>query len=251
MYKIYLAGLITLFIYVSCKDTITNPIKPDYGITGRIIDESGKPISNVNVYYLLNFSYIPNIQISDKSLNETNVDSFGFDLSQNFPNPVYNSCFIRYSLNSDADIELKITECFSGKVKYSFSKASYYGLYQHYFKNIVDSLQLENGFYKVELKAFNSGALTYASEKKMVVISDLGRPGSISDKNGKYYFDYDKSSIGDTLIYSLSDGYSYQIVIDKTVNLLFQKQGYSSEIINTTLYREVLLNRDVVMKEKE
>ena len=251
MNKIYLISWFVLITFLSCDDSITNPPEPDYGVTGKIIDESGNPLNNVKVYYLFNFTYIPNQSNSDKLLNDTEVDSFDYELFQNFPNPVYKSSFIRYSLNSDADIELTLTELYSGLVKYSVSKPSYYGIYQHYFNNIVDSLQLENGFYKVEFKAFKNGVLKYKSEKKLVVISDLGRPCSISDKNGKYYFDYDKSSIGDTLTYTFDEEYSYTSVIDKSVNLLLQKEGFYNEIVNTSLYKGILINRDVVMRKVE
>lgn len=251
MIKIYLACFLVLLIFLSCDDTIITPPEPELGVTGKVIDEYGNPLSDVKVFYLFNFNYIPNLPSSDNLLNDTEIDSFNYELFQNFPNPVYNSSFIRYSLNSDADIELTLTELYSGLVKYSVSKPSYYGIYQHYFNNIVDSLQLENGFYKVEFKAFKNGILKYKSEKKLVVISDLGKPCSTSDKNGKFYFDYDKSFIGDTLTYAIDDQYSYTLQIDKSVNLIFRKEGYFDETINTTLYKDILLNRDVVMRKEE
>lgn len=251
MIKIYLIGVLVLIIFLSCDDTSIIPPESEFGVTGRVIDESGNPITNVRVYYLFNFTYIPHLPGSDKPLNETKIDSFDYELFQNFPNPVYNSSFIRYSINSDADIELTLTELNSGIVKYSVTKPSYYGIYQHYFNNIVDSLQLENGFYKVEFKAFKNGILKYKSEKKLVVVSDLGKPCSTSDKNGKFYFDYDKSFIGDTLTYSTDDEYSYTLQIDKSVNLILRKEGYFDETINITLYKNILLNRDVVMRKEE
>ena len=117
------------------------------------MDESGNTISGVKVYYLFNYYYIPNLTATDKPMNETEVDSFGYALYQNFPNPVYNSSFIRYSLAADMNIELTVKESFSGTVKYTYSGFNFYGLYQHHFDEIVSSLQLENGCYLIVLKA--------------------------------------------------------------------------------------------------
>ena len=247
---VYVFALAAL-LFFSCDDEILYPPEKNYGINGRIMDESGNPISGVKVYYLFNYYSIPNLPAPDKPMNEAEVDSFGYALYQNFPNPVYNSSFIRYSLAADMDIELTVKECFSGTIKYIYSGYFYYGLYQHHFNEIVNSLQLENGCYSVMLKVSKNGILEYEAEKKMFVISDIGKPNSFSDGSGKYFFDYNKACIGDTLLHTTDGENIYPNVINNQVYLLFKKDGFLTETISTTLYSEILLDRDVILKLEE
>jgi len=247
---VYVIGL-TALLFVSCADEILNPPEVNYGINGRIMDESGNPISGVKVYYLFNYSNIPNLPAPDKPINKADVDSFGYAFYQNFPNPVYNSSFIRYSLAADMDIELTVKENFTGTIKYTHSGFNFYGLYQHHFNEIVNSLQLENGSYTIAIKVSKNGTLKYEAAKKMFVISDIGKPNSISDRNGNYFFDYNKACIGDTLLYTSDGEYIYTNIIYNQVNLLFKKDGFLTETISTTLLPTILLNRDVILKLEE
>jgi len=247
---IYAFALAAL-LFFSCDDEILIPPVENYGINGRIMDESGNPISGVQVYYLFNYYYMPNLTATDKPMNETEVDSFGYALYQNFPNPVYNSSFIRYSLAADMDVELTVKENSTGTVKYKYSGFNYYGLYQHHLNEIVTSFQLENGGYTIALKVSKNGAFKYEAEKKMIVISDIGKPNSVSDGNGKYFFDYNKACIGDTLLYTTDGEHIYPNEITNQVNLLFKKDGFLTETISTSLYPEILLDRDVILKVEE
>ncbi|MEW6006011.1 MAG: hypothetical protein AB1695_11925 [Stygiobacter sp.] len=249
-YKIYLFTL-TALLFVNCADEILNPPTENYGIKGRIMDESGNSISGVKVYYLFNYSYLPKLTTIHKLMNKNDVDSFGYALYQNFPNPVYNSSFIRYSLAADMNIELTVKEDFTGKVKYTNSGFNSYGLYQYHFNEIVNSLQLENGSYTIILKVSKNGTLKYEAKKKMFVISDIGKPNSLSDKNGQYFIDYKKACIGDTLLYSTDGEHIFPDIINNYVNLLFKKDGFLPEIISTRLYSSVLLNRDVILKSEQ
>ena len=108
---VYVFVVLAIF-FIGCDEEILYPPEKNYGINGRIMDESGNTISGVKVYYLFNYYYIPNLTATDKPMNETEVDSFGYALYQNFPNPVYNSSFIRYSLAADMNIELTVKEKF-------------------------------------------------------------------------------------------------------------------------------------------
>ena len=243
--------LVLSLLFIGCNDEILFTPEKNYGINGRILNESGDPIPGVKIYCLFDYYYIPNLTIPNKPMNEAEVDSFGYSLYQNFPNPIYNSSFLRYSIASDMDIELTVKECFSGTIKYVYSGYFYYGLYQHHFNEIVNSLQLENGCYSVILKVSKNGIPNYEAEKKMFVISDIGKANSVSDGSGKYIFDYKKACIGDTLFYTTDGENIYPNVIDNQVNLLFKKDGFLTEIVSTTLYSEILLDRDVILKLEE
>lgn len=238
-------------LFVSCDDEILSPPVENYGIHGRMMDESGNHISGVKVYYLFNYNYISNLTATDKPMNEAEVDSFGYALYQNFPNPVYNSSFVRYSLAADMNIELTVKENYTGTIKYNYSGFYFYGMYQHHLNEIVTSFQLENGSYTIALKVSKNGTLKYEAAKKTFVISDIGKPNSISDGNGKYFFDYNKACIGDTLLSTTDGEHIYPNVITNQVNLLFKKDGFLTETISTTLYPKILLDRDIILKLKE
>lgn len=250
--KKYLFIVLSLvFLLISCKDDIVAPVPENYGLTGRVLDKSGNIIPGVKIYCLFNYYYLPNTEMLNITNKVSDVDSFGNELYQNFYNPVYNSTFLRYSLAADADIELLIREKITGQVKYEYSGFQYYGLYQHYMNKIVDSLQLENGNYTISLKISVNGVTQFQDEKTMFVISELGTPNSISNENGWYFFDYNKASIADTIFYTVDGQNIYVQKITNQINLLFRKDGYLDETIRTELYPDILLGRDVILKEED
>ncbi len=251
MKKYLLFALSILLLLISCDDNIVTPEPNNYGLTGRVLDKSGNIIPGVKIYCLFNYHYFPNPEIPDLLFKNTKVDSFGYALEQNFYNPVYNSTFLRYSLASDADVELVIRERNTGLIKYTYSDYQYYGLYQHYLNKIVDSLQLENGSYFISLKVSENGVTQFQDEKKMYVISELGTPNAISDENGRYFFDYKKATISDTVFYTVDGQNIHPQVITNYINFIFKKDGYLPETINTELYQDILLGRDVILKEEE
>lgn len=250
MKNLYFLSILIL-IFVSCETDIVNPPIANYGITGRVLDEAGNAITGVKIYCLFNYYYFRNSETHISDYINIEVDSFSYSLGQNFPNPVNNSTFLRYSLETDADIELNITNQNSGLVVYTYIDHKYYGLHQHHFNELVDSLQLENGCYIISLKVVKDGFMMFQEERKMFVISDLGKANSVSDDKGIYYFDYNKSSINDTIYYT-HDGQSiYPLEIDNSMNFIFKKDGYVTEYVSTKLYDGVLLNRDVLLLKEE
>lgn len=243
--------LIISFLIIGCDDDTLTPLENAYGLTGRILDESGNTIDGAKIYYMFNYNYFPTSQLYKPFLTPANTDSFGYSFNQNFPNPVYNSSFVRYSLGSDVSIELTIAEKKSGKIKYSYSNYNYYGLYQHYFNNLVDSLQLENGCYVLSIKAITEGTTVFYDEKTMFVLSDLGAPNYTSDKYGRYFFDYNNASIGDTIDFTYDGENIYSRYINSQVNFLVKKDGYIPEVVNIELYKTILINQDIILKEEE
>jgi hypothetical protein len=251
MKKYMFIGLALVFLLISCEDDIVAPVPDNYGLTGRVLDKSGNIITGVKIYCLFNYYYFPNPEVPNLPYKISSVDSFGNALYQNFYNPVYNSAFVRYSLAADMDIKLVIKEYNTGLIKYNYSGYQYYGLYQHYLNKMVDSLQLENGCYIISLDLSKDGVTQFQDEKKMYVVSDLGAPNSLSDENGRYFFDYNKAFIADTIFYTVDGQNIYPQIIINQINFVFKKDGYLPEKISTELYPDILLGRDVILKEEE
>jgi len=247
----YIFCSLLLFIFISCEDEIVTPPEKNYGIQGRVLDENGNAIDGADIYCLFNYSYLPTQEFIVFPSNNTQVDSFGNALFQNFPNPVYNSSFARYSLADDMDVELTVKDNSTGNIRYTFSEFQNYGLYQHHLNEIVSSLQLENGAYNISLKISNNSEVKYKSEKTMFVVSDIGKPNTVSDKQGKYLFNYNDACIGDTIVVTSDGSNLYPEIISNEINLLFEKEGYIPVLINADLYSGILLTRDVILQKEE
>ncbi len=227
MKKYYLFCSLLIFIFISCEDEIVTPLEKKYGIQGRILDENGDAIAGANIYCLFNYSYLPTQELQVLPFNNTEADSFGNALYQNFPNPLYNSSFIRYSLANAMDVELTVKDNSPGNIRYTFSEFQTYGLYQHHLNEIVNSLQLENGAYNISLKVSDNSVVKYKSEKVMFVVSDIGKPNAVSDNQGKFLFNYKDACIGDTIVVTFDGSNLYPEIITNEINLLFKKKDTS------------------------
>jgi hypothetical protein len=243
--------VIISLIFNSCSKSGINEPEQLYGLQGIVKDTVGKPLNDVSIYCLFSYSYIPNgSYVPEPVPKPTEVDSFTFKLEQNFPNPVYNSSFVRFAIPDDMNIEFTLKEKLSGSVKYDLSGFYYYGLYQNYLENIVTNYQLENSCYIMHLEAGKNGNPGFTAEKKLFVVSDIGKPNTESESNGYYFFDYKKACIGDTIISTLDGTNTNPILITNEINLLFKRDGYLPEIIKVSLYPELLINRDVILKKE-
>ena len=253
--KILFILLISIFIVLlcsSCKDTVSSAPYQPYGVYGRIVDTSGVPLSNVQIYCLFNYSWAPNYLPSISSMNKTaGVDSFGFELKQNYPNSVNNSTFIRFSLPSKCKVTLSLVQKSTGDEKYSYTNDYDYGYYQYPLINIVKEHQLTNGRYDLFLKAAQNGQIKYQANKTMFVISDSGKPNCISNNSGSYVFNYDDACIGDPLILAANQYQEDTTWVLNYIYLLFRKEGYYSEIRQFYLYPNLLFSQDVIMTKKE
>lgn len=248
-YIVYVFAL-TALLFFSCDDEILYPPEKNYGITGKIYDDSGNPIAGVKIYYLFNYMDIPIYSAVEKATNNVSSADFGNKLYQNFSNPVYNSTFMRFSLDSETDLKFELKEKKSSKVIHSFSGRYSYGLYQHYFNKIVDSLDLENGMYIMELETSLGGTIKFKDQKTLVVASDLGKPNCFSDNNGDYLFNYSNAFIGDTINFTLDGENIYPNQVSNSVFLLFRKEGYYSKSVGYEIFPTILLNQDIVLYQE-
>lgn len=244
----------------ACKNDEPTEPKPDlhYGLTGTVKDTSGTVLEGVSIYcyfYYPSPNSIPfanNIQLNTDGpvrLGKTAV--FDFTFSQNFPNPVYNSTYVRFALPSDSHVELKITRG-SSNTFYSYSADCLSGLYQLYLESIVDSLKLKNGPYMISFSARTVKGEEFNAQKPMFVISDKGAPGAVTDSKGQYYFPFNDAFVGDSLVQVTADNYGgYTEYLNNNVNLVVKKNGYLTRVFSASLYSQVLLHYDIIMFKED
>jgi hypothetical protein len=238
------------FFVTACTDNGTGPTsdKRHYGLTGSVVNSNGEALDSVTVRCLYTEMSIPPNTVGKMRLNRiSGVDTFAFRLYQNFPNPFSHSTFVRFSLPKAAAIGLSLIDRLDGLTKYTLMDSLSEGLYQVYLYRLVDSLQLRNGPYNCILEARAAGGVRYTASAEMFVISDSGAASFTTDKRGWYVFDYAQAFVGDSLKWT-SDGTNvYTYYLTNTVLLLFQRRGFKSEVIYSTLFPNLLLSRDVVL----
>ncbi len=247
----YLFPLLLLSLYsctvITCPDDIFIS-----GINGIVTDSLGHSLKGVKVFCLYNSSFIPEEPTKDISFLKTlKNNDFNFNLEQNFPNPFSNSTFLRFSLPNRSNVNLEITDSVSNNIVYRFSKELESGYYQLYLKNIVDSLNLKNGPYYYTLNALTDDGTSYSDSKELFIISNKGEPNSRTGHKGYYEFFYANAFVGDSIVVKETENYSDTIILTNKVYLLFEKEGYYSKIIYTTLYPDVELTNDVVLLQKK
>lgn len=235
-----------------CNNNPISPTtKPIYGVGGKIYDTDGSLISDAKIFCLFFLNSIP--------INPTTIDlqkisnsmDFNFELFQNFPNPCSNSLYVRFSLPEKCSIEFTIINESDKKLLYKRSDTLQYGLFQLYFKNIVDSLDIKNGVYLYHLTAVSDSGKTYNSEKSFLVVNDSVNTNAVSDNKGSYFFNIQDAFIGDIVAVMNGDTFAYYQILDTNINLLIVKKGYKSTLINVQLLPEKILNRDIIITKDQ
>ena len=247
---IFLSMMLGVISLQSCKE---NPVSQGpsvtAGVSGIVYDPSGAPLDSVRVYCLYSFN-INYYTMSPRSRIEkvSNADTFGFNLYQNFPNPVQNSTYLRFSIPVPCSVHIMLTDRVNNKVVYSFAESVLEGMYQVFLVDLVDSLQLHNGPYTYEFKASGTGGQQFSGSKEMFVASDLGTPNDVTTANGMYVFDFDNAFAGDSVVVYTSDLYQpYTAMLGKNVNLLFERRGYYSFTSSTYLLPTILIHSDIIL----
>jgi hypothetical protein len=248
--------LVILLLGNGCYDSSTSPIAEggQTGLEGNIVDSTGNPIVRANIFCLYYLNYVPvsPVQLAKTDDFINNITVFDFYLYQNFPNPFSSSSYIRFTLPQECEIELKIREKNTLKTIFQYHEVLPYGIYQLYLDNIVDSLNFRNGVHIYTLQAKGKDGKEYSSERALFIISNLGKPNATSNINGEYFFDYKQAFVGDSVVVNPdgSSNYSYTIILDNNINLLIEKEGYISKIVNIDLYPEILLRHDIVLMKE-
>jgi len=254
-------NLKTIFVGISflllalpaCNEDATAPppiAESKYGLTGIVVDSSGARLDSVAVYCLFHSSFIPPENAGHSLTRVSDADTFDFELYQNFPNPFSHSTFIRFSLPSEIGVRLSIVDRFEGIAKDVYVDNLPLGLYQLYLSRIVDSLNLRNGPHTFLLEATTSGGV-YTLTSEAFVISDSGLPAAATNASGTYVFEYNQAFVGDSVLLTSTGDDIYQFYLTNSVYLLFQRGGYRPETIESEIFQDLLLQRDVVLFKEE
>ena len=179
---IFLFTLVGALCLETCKD---NPVSQGSGgiagVAGTVYDTSGHPLDSVRVYSLYSFNIGYNMMSHRMHVDRiNNVDTFGFNLYQNLPNPIQNSAYLRFSIPVPSSVSISLTDRMNGVVVYSLAESFLDGMYQLYLDNLVDSLQMHNGPYLYKFRAIGNGGQKYSGSKEVFVVSDVGRPNSVT-----------------------------------------------------------------------
>ena len=237
----------------ACKEDATAPppiAESKYGLTGVVVDSSGARLDSVAVYCLFYSSFIPPENAGHSLTRLGDADTFAFELHQNFPNPFSHSTFIRFSFPSQVGVRLSIVDRFDGIAKDVYVDNLPLGLYQLYLSRIVDSLNLRNGPHTFLLEATTTGGV-YTLSSEAFVISDSGLPAAATNTSGTYVFEYNQAFVGDSVMLTSNGDDIYPIFLTNSVYLLFQRDGYRSETIESEIFSDLLLQRDVVLFKEE
>lgn len=92
----------------------SEPMEPEpqvmNGLTGRVVDSSGVTLDSVNIYCYYHFNPGYNLPYYEASIPNMLKKTAGFDysFSGNYPNPVYNSTYIKFSLPGKSQITISV-----------------------------------------------------------------------------------------------------------------------------------------------
>lgn len=237
----------------------SGPMEPEpeamNGLIGRVVDSSGVALDSVSIYcyYLFNPGMIePGYEVSiPNKLKKT----AGFDYSfyGNYPNPVYNSTYVKFSLPpGKSQVTILLTRKSASKASYVYSGLYDGGLYQYYFKNIVESLKLMNGPYTVSYSAQSDSGRKFSAYGSMFVVSDRGNPNAATNSRGEYYLPFREAFVGDSVVrYDNDFQYPWKYFLGNNTNLYIKRRGFKPLIMQVTIFRNLLLHQDIVLFKEE
>lgn len=248
-------ALIFTFFFYSCKnDTALEPLPGSPGIKGKVTDSTGAALSDVKVCLTFYNNYFPDDSVNSAVVNKirlskiSSTKSYPSQLYQNFPNPVINKTFFRFSIPSEGEVSFKITDKLTKSVVYSYTDNLVGGLYQME-RNLRDSLKLKNGLYSYTLNFKSKTGESFSDTKELFLLSSQSNPNATSDTKGNYFLPYESIFDGDTVIVK-RDEYTGQVkVLGNVVYIQFQKEGYSTTVIQAFLFKDNLLEKNIVMRK--
>ncbi|MCU7492632.1 MAG: hypothetical protein HF312_20555 [Ignavibacteria bacterium] len=241
--------LIFTFIFYSCKSE--TPVAPpvQYGLKGKIVDSSGAAISDVKIRCTFYKNFLPAEADMHAGLSKLNdAKDYQFMLYQNFPNPVLFETFFRFSIPSEGDVTFRIMDRTKPDTFFSLTEKLSAGLYQIGIRNFGDSLKLKNGFYRYSVDFKSKTGATLSDSKELFLISATGNPYAVSDAEGNYFLDYYDIMAGDTLTVKPDENSHSEYILGNEVYLQLEKEGYYPTVIKTSLIKDALLKRDIVMR---
>lgn len=245
-------ALIFSFIFYSCKsETAVEPPPAKYGIQGKVTDDAGAALSNVSIWLTYYYTEGSNNSagLNKASLSKiSSTSDYPFKLYQNFPNPVLYRTFFRFSIPSEGEVSFKITDKLTNEVLYSYSDNLIGGLYQME-RNLRDSLKLKNGIYRYTVNFKSKTGETFSDTKELLLVCFWGNPSTASDAEGNYFLSYNSIFAGDTVVVKPDEYSQSEQVLGNEVYLQFEKEGYYTTPIKASLAKDILLEKNIIMRK--
>lgn len=246
--------LLALAVFsAACTLQSTEPLvePPKAGLYGRVLDTAGVALDSVSMYCFFGM-YVPGSQAKHASVlaRLSDVDTFGFRVYQNFPNPFSHHTYLRFSIPRYSDVRITIIDRLDGSVRYVYFETLFPGLYQLYL-NIVDSLKLRNGPYTYTVEVNAGAGRRYHDSKQLFVASSLGTPNAITNMFGNYSFDVRHAFVGDTVWWTTNGEDVFPFRLTNFTSLVVMRRGYRSATVEVEVYPTLLLQRDIVLRKEE
>lgn len=233
----------------SCEEEDEFGLAP--GLTGIVFDQLGIQLEGVAIrcfYSLYSLPLEPQVDSIKEPLTRLKRLPLELALTQNFPNPVSSSTFIRFSLPSESHIDLTVYDLSAQRIVYRYEDDLPYGFFQLYLENIVDSMQLRNGPYSYSLQVRDVNGRTETRTREMFVASSHSTPYGNTDSFGRFIFDYQHAFIG-TIVYTTTDDtVSSPVVLSNRVMFYLSKAGFAPQFFTVSLLPHNILTRDIVME---
>lgn len=250
-YSAFLLIVILPILISACSDPAEPEQQITNGLAGRIVDSSGVALDSVNIYCY--YSYYPASNSGPyfeaslpKRLNKT--VGLDFTFFRNYPNPVYNSTYIKFALPGKSHIGISVTRSSETKASYVYSDDYQGGLYQYKLNNIVEDQKLKNGPYIISFSALSDSGKQFNASCSMFVVSDLGTPNAAANSRGEYYLPFSEAFVGDSVFVSNSDYTEYyKSFLGNYVYLFVKRRGYRPLVMQVALFRNLLLHQDIVL----
>ncbi len=145
--------------FVKGKGTVTSRSEYSYMDNGKFSGDTRYRLKQIDFSGEYNYSQVI-------SVNGSETPS-GFELAQNFPNPFNPSTIIKFNLEKDANVSLKVFDVQGRLISELANGVMNQGSYSYTF----DASSYSSGIYYYELKAVDfSGKNLYSSVKKMTLM---------------------------------------------------------------------------------
>jgi len=173
-------------IYRATSSTSTPPSPGSFsyiasvpGDTYEFVDDYYLVGGNFYIHYYVKAKFIPtesfssatNIastpaSVSYKLQMDPNYIIYGYELNQNYPNPFNPNTKIRYALQEDAKVQIKVYDILGTEVTELVNESKPAGYYETNF----DASKLSSGIYIYRITALSSNWILFSQSKQMVLI---------------------------------------------------------------------------------
>ncbi len=243
--KIISLIFISIFL-VSCDNSTTEVKSTTFNISGKITDQDGNLLDDVNVYLVYHLKDIPLKKVSKITTGDT--------LYQNFPNPFCDSTSIRFESYRNVRYEIKFIDYNSLNSAIILQGSSAPGVVD---TSLIGFNDYPNGMYKLSIRYIVNFTTGYGSEINVFINRTqsnqlaLAQP-NFKSLNGQFYTNL--SALPFQKIIRYTGGTEPTEVSDKQISdlvtFIMMKDGYQTLQVDKYIDRYNQNELNFVMKKK-